>query len=196
MSLTKAQSAALGTNRKNSDGILDPLEAAQIAMGICDHAVNEGFAYHVEGIEDILADESAWLELRIPANVAMHISTFAVWTNIPFLDINALENPTIGTPGTNPVPIINRNRSGTPPLSVLTAFDDPAAISGGTSIVTRRVGAGTKDNSQLVVGRSKLILGGKAAESKYTIEFNNSDGADASMSYWILWRELSMAEES
>jgi hypothetical protein len=195
MTERRAVTATKGTNRRNADGILDPMEQTQIAMSICDHAVNEGFAYHVEAIETPAPGASAWLELRIPAGVTVHISTFGIWTNIPFVDVSILENPTIDTPGTNAVAIVNRNRSGTPPGSAIAAFDDPADISAGTPIITRRVGAGGKDNAQLVVGRSKMILGGKDVDSKYTIEFNNADGVEGSVSYWILWREIAEDEE-
>lgn len=186
------QKGSKGTNRRNPDGVLDPKSGIQIVLSAQDHFVNQGRVYHVDGIVALLANTSTFLELRIPARREVHIETLSVWTNIPFLEIRLLENPTIGTPGINAVPVINRNRSEehSGVASVVEAFDNPATISGGTTLINRRIGSGVKDNSQILTGKTKLILGDKAAPSIYIVEFENADGADAHMSYELVWHEV------
>jgi hypothetical protein len=185
-----------GTNRRNPDGVLDAKSGVQITLSAREHFVNEGLVYHVNGIYTIATDASAWLELRIPANVEIHIEELSIWTNVPFLNLELLENPTITTPGLNELPIVNRNRSQDMEgvASKASAWDNPIGVSDGTRIFLRRTGSGEKERTQKLIAGSKLILGDKDSPSIYTLEFHNVNLDPGFVSYELVWHEFESEE--
>ncbi len=192
----RTQKGAEGTNRRNPDGVLDPKSGIQIVLSAKDHFVNEGAVYHITGSASLASATSAFLELRIPANVEVHIEELSIWTTIPLLDVRLLENPTIGTPGTNEVPIVNRNRSHTVAdlASQVEAFDNPVAVSDGDMVLLRRTGAAVKARTEKLVESTKLILGDKADPSIYTIEFENVNADQGELGYELVWHEIESGE--
>lgn len=185
-----------GTNRRNPDGKLDPKSAIQIVLNSKEHFVNEGMVYHITGSASLASATSAFLEMRIPANVEVHVEELSIWTTIPMLDVTLLENPTIGTPGTNAVPVVNRNRSQTVAelVSQVEAFDNPLTVSGGDTVLVRRTGAAVKDRTEKLVASTKLILGDKADPSIYIIEFANVNADEGELGYELVWHEMESEE--
>jgi hypothetical protein len=105
--------------------------------------IHEGEMYSAtKQLSAIAAAASAFLEIRTPTDRAIHLKPVFFQTDGPKWNFTITENPTIGTPGTNPVPTFNRNRNNSTPAKT-TIFDNPATISAGTVIDQDYVGGGT-----------------------------------------------------
>jgi hypothetical protein len=192
---TRSQRAVENTNRKNPDGILDPLTASQFAQSWEHHAIHEGLAYSASFANDLPAGEDKSIEIHIPAHKEMHLKEIRVWTTVGEALVTLLENPAIGNPSAVALPAINRNRAEehADKESFVDLFRDPTAVSGGEALFGVSIGAGgtgISAGSEKETEDREWLLGDKPSESVYVLKFESLDTKDARLSYSLFWYEI------
>ncbi|MBW2672584.1 MAG: hypothetical protein JRD89_04095 [Deltaproteobacteria bacterium] len=136
----------------------------------------DGYAYHGYVKYTIDAEATAYLQIKTDSDAVCFIVDSVV-TDGDKMTLKMYENPTI-TDGSSAIALINRNRASSNTSSV-SAYSDPAGVSGGTQIDEFYVGGSVGFKAvggDILSGQKPLVL---KTNEDYVISITN-DGAASS----------------
>ena len=170
-------------------GSVESLSRAQMVIGQNHAQVHLGQAFQLRLVDAALINTDVIeLEMITPAvGAEIHVKEMEFYTDQASAHIELIEAPTI-TDGTNPVPILNKNRN-SDKVSEVIAWDDPTSISAGTLLDEFYFGGGTFPKPIGGIGNDDwewVFLEG----TKYLLRLTNDSGATAIVFMRVVWYEL------
>ncbi len=159
-------------------------------------STNQKLVYSGHSDFTVTAPAPGFVDIEIrtgadPVVTAMSFNLVNVKGDITVTDdmtIEVLENPTIGTPGTTAIPIVNHNRStviSPVPAAAAQLFSDPAAVSGGLCIL-KFIPAKAGEVNDLTDGGMAFIL---EAATNYIYRISKAAAPSANGLFRIVWLE-------
>lgn len=158
-----------------------------------DHeAVHLGYGFSASVFAELVADDAAvYIEFKAPAassGKVAHLKAYRPWSEGGVAKLEITEAPTLTT-GSSAITPQNRNRYGTPAVSVSTLKSNPTSISAGTiidgPIPVGGGGAGGGFGGNLSNDQELVFDPGKT----YLLTVTNLAGSAKALGLWIFWYE-------